>query len=477
MPAFWGDGVTADFFGAFFAAGFFVVAMFARVYRTGCLAVGRLLPQSGNMRAQQRRRRSWEPGWPSRRVRAAWPLGFGLAAALEAGPAWGAETATPATPTAASTEPAAPAEPAEPPAPAKPADSAPKPAPKGEPLGSQQDDRKPIEEGFGKRWLVAPTVSSNPKLSTSFGVTGLIFLRFDDSVSSVIAIGGAYSVSNSWTAFAFGKFNFLHDRERVLGGVFRGHAANSYDDFMDQGIALESTSNVMAAPVAYFHRLGPREATDWWVGGQAMYVRLDQSGEDPTSSTIISSLGLDGSDAMAFGPNALLDSRDNQNSPTRGQRLFVRTNLWAQLDPPSTSPFFVGLGASYSYYLPLPYLVLALHANARFTFDAPLIFRSSLSRFRAYTVGEQLAAHTMSVQAEARIPFGHTRFGAAAFGGLATLFDDFSELGTASTYYPMLGAGLRAVLNEQQKSIIRLEYAQGINDARGIYLAMGQAFQ
>jgi len=351
----------------------------------------------------------------------------------------------------------------------------PKPVPSS--LGSQQDDRGPIGDGFGERWIATPTVSSNPKLSTAFGAIAIVFLRLDDSIASTLSVGANYSVSNSWTAFAFGRFNFAHDRERVMGGLFRGHAANSYDDFMSEGIALESTSNVFAAPAMYFHRLGPRSETDWWLGGQLMYVRLEQSGEDATSSEVISELGLESSDAIAVGPNLLLDSRDNTNAPTRGQRLFVRANLWALLSPEDDDPWFGSLNASYSHYLSFDSVVVAVHGGARFSFGAPLIFQSSLSRFRAYTVGEQIAENTVSLQTEVRIPFGNTRLGAAAFAGVATLFDDFADWGDLGTYYPMGGAGLRFVMSEQQRSIVRLEYAQGIGGARGIYLAMGQAFQ
>jgi hypothetical protein len=92
-------------------------------------------------------------------------------------------------------------------------------------------------------------------------------------------------------------------------------------------------------------------------------------------------------------------------------------------------------------------------------------------------VGEQIARNTMSVQVESRIPFAATRFGAAVFGGVATLFDDAADWGELSSYYPMGGGGFSFMMNKHQKSIIRQEYAQGIQGARGIYLAMGQAFQ
>ncbi len=154
----------------------------------------------------------------------------------------------------------------------------------------------------------------------------------------------------------------------------------------------------------------------------------------------------------------------------------MRAGPWVQLGSEDSTPAFGEIGFGYSYYLSLPYLVLAFNAKARFTWAAPLIYQSSLSQFRAYTVGEQLAHHLVYEQVEARIPFGKTRFGASVFGGLATLFDNPSDWGDSNSYNPMGGGGLRFILNEQQQSIIHIEYAQGIRGARGIYLAMGQPF-
>ena len=384
---------------------------------------------------------------------------------------------SPVVPTAPSAPAPAPAAAA--PAPAATENAAPanKEIQKPKELGSQQDDRGPIQEGFGKRWIAIPTISSNPKLSTAFGAMAIVFLRLDDSVASQIALGGNYSISKSWTAFTFGSFNFQHDRQRLMLGLFRGHAANSYDNFMNLGMALESQSNILAVPVMYLHRLADRSKTDWWAGGQIIYVKLDQEGEEPTSSDLIESLGLDGAQALQWGPNVQYDSRDNTNSPSHGQRLFLRGGPWAQLEPNDATPFFGSVSLDYSIYFPLKYLVLAANAGANFTFGAPLIFQSSLSQFRGYTVGEDLAKHSIMAQVEARIPFGTTRFGAAAFGGVATLFDDFSDWGELDTYNPMGGAGLRFMINKTQKSIVRLEYAQGVRGARGIYLAMSQPFK
>src|SRR5690606_16196267 len=118
---------------------------------------------------------------------------------------------------------------------------------------------------------------------------------------------------------------------------------------------------------------------------------------------------------------------------------------------PDDSPIFGSSGAQFSQYFSIPYMVLALNADARFTWGAPLIFQSSISQFRGYTVGEQFARNTISAQVESRIPFGTTRFGATAFGGVATLFDDPADWGELSTYYPMGGGGFSFMLNKQQR--------------------------
>ncbi|MCH2110743.1 MAG: hypothetical protein MK135_15590, partial [Polyangiaceae bacterium] len=169
----------------------------------------------------------------------------------------------------------------------------------GKGYGSQKDDRGPIGRGFGKRWVAMPTVSSNPKLSTSFGAVAAIFYRFDDSVASTAAFAGSYSVSKSWMGIIFGKLNFNHDRQRIIMGLLRGHATNTYDNFLNEGIPLNSESNIWAAPLYYFHRLGPRHRSNAWLGGQVFYVGLGQVGDDEQSQEIIDYLGLTGSHAVS----------------------------------------------------------------------------------------------------------------------------------------------------------------------------------
>ncbi|MCH2108335.1 MAG: hypothetical protein MK135_03330, partial [Polyangiaceae bacterium] len=168
--------------------------------------------------------------------------------------------------------------------------------------------------------------------------------------------------------------------------------------------------------------------------------------------------------------------RDNTNSPTQGFRALVQGGPWVEFDAPD-SPVFGTMKFELSQYIPTKPLVIAMNGGGRFSWGAPSIYQSSLSNFRAYTVGEQFKENMLFFQSELRIPFGKTRFGASGFGGIATLFDDANDLGSKSNYYPMGGAGLWMWLSEKQKMPLRVEYANGIQGARGFYIAMGQSFR
>jgi hypothetical protein len=42
--------------------------------------------------------------------------------------------------------------------------------------------------------------------------------------------------------------------------------------------------------------------------------------------------------------------------------------------------------------------------------------------------------------------------------------------------YPMIGAGVHFVIRPVQRMIVNLEYAQGVEDNRGVYVKLGYAW-
>ena len=264
--------------------------------------------------------------------------------------------------------------------------------------------------------------------------------------------------------------------------MIRGHAVNEYNNFLDLGIRLNSTGDMMATPLLYRHRLGDHDETDWWLGGQLVTVSLLQAGDDTASDALIKALGLDEGRAALIGPNALYDSRDSVNNPRTGHRFIVRASLWQQFTPDTDDPHFASTEVEYSTYLtaddsggPLAGSTLALNTKWRSTYDAPLLYQATLANWRGYTVGEQYAENLILAQAEARVPAPFwNRMGFRVFGGSAALFNDFDEEWQA---YPMAGAGMHFFLQPEEEVIMRVEYALGKGEAHGFYIAIGQAFQ
>ena len=79
-----------------------------------------------------------------------------------------------------------------------------------------------------------------------------------------------------------------------------------------------------------------------------------------------------------------------------------------------------------------------------------------------------------SLEVEERLSF-HPRWGATLFAGVAGLYGEAPVPLDRSTY-PSIGAGLHFVLKPVERMNVNLEYAQGIEGNRGVYLKLGYAW-
>ena len=79
-----------------------------------------------------------------------------------------------------------------------------------------------------------------------------------------------------------------------------------------------------------------------------------------------------------------------------------------------------------------------------------------------------------SLEAEERLSF-NTRWGATLFGGAAGLYGE-APAPLERSIYPMIGAGLQCVIKPKERMNVNLEYSQGIEDNRGLYLKLGYAW-
>ena len=77
-----------------------------------------------------------------------------------------------------------------------------------------------------------------------------------------------------------------------------------------------------------------------------------------------------------------------------------------------------------------------------------------------------------SLELEERLSF-NPRWGATLFTGAAALYGENDSASANHDVYPMVGAGLHFVIKPVQRMLVNFEYAQGVEDNRGVYLKFG----
>jgi hypothetical protein len=319
-------------------------------------------------------------------------------------------------------------------------------------------------------WLVAPILTSNPKLGTSGGALAGYLYRFDEqSPVSTFGAAGVYSDTDSYVAGAFANTYFGADRHRLVMGAATGKVRNDYEDFLGSGLPVQTTDDLRFAAARYLHRF----RGDWFAGVQFVATNYAISAQNWFSQKVLDLLGLTGFDSNAIGLVVQFDNTDNQNSPGSGQ-FFNIHNLAYRKGLGGDENFDV-YTADYRHYLSHGNgHVLALRTNGRATQDAPVGGYSSV-QLRGYVPGNYLAPHSLSLEAEERYRIDD-RWGLAAFGGAACLLDQISDCGDTTNWYPAIGAGVIYTLKPKEKMVVRLDYARGEGENSGLYLTFGHPF-
>ena len=107
------------------------------------------------------------------------------------------------------------------------------------------------------------------------------------------------------------------------------------------------------------------------------------------------------------------------------------------------------------------------------TSDAPSAAQATVI-LRGYKQGQYLSPYMSSLEVEERLSF-NARWGATLFGGAAGLYGE-APAPLERSVYPTIGAGLQFVIKPKERMNVNLEYSQGIEDNRGVYLKLGYAW-
>jgi hypothetical protein len=331
-------------------------------------------------------------------------------------------------------------------------------------------DAQATTEKRDSPWLLVPILSSDPKLGTSLGALAAYLQKFDPVSSvSMFGIGALYTSTESKIGAVFAQTFFGEDHHRLIVFGGGGQINNDYEDFLGTGFPLSAEDHLKALALRYLYR----GFGNWFVGAQAINTNYQIVATDALGGEFLNAIGLTGFDSVAVGAVVQYDSRDDQNSPSRGW--FLDLNNLAYREDLGGSVNFDSYRLKLQGYWPHGTGdVLAARLSNQWTVDAPLAGYASI-QLRGYTFGQYLGQRMSSFELDERLHFGE-RWGATLYAGVACLYGGEMQCDDGQNIFTSAAAGLYFVVKPVEKMVATLEYADGEGENRGVYLRFGWGF-
>jgi hypothetical protein len=319
-------------------------------------------------------------------------------------------------------------------------------------------------------WILAPVLTSNPKLGTTIGALAGYLHRFDPhSRPSVFAATAQYSNTGSLVGGAFARTSFDADRQRLNAGAAFGRVQNDYDDYLGTGVPLRNDAALASFIARYLYRVHG----SWFVGAQGIYQNFAIAGETAFDELVLDILGIAPSKSAGLGLVAYHDSRDSDFRPTRGW--VVSANNLAYRESLGGAQEFDVYRVDVRHYVPRGAgNVVAFRQLNHFTRDAPTQNLSPV-QLRGYKVGQYTGEYMSQLEGEARIALAQ-RWTATLFAGIACTYGRGRSCSQRTNLFPMAGAGVQFVLKPKEGIVLNLEFAQGKDGNNGLFLRTGYAF-
>lgn len=318
-------------------------------------------------------------------------------------------------------------------------------------------------------WLLVPLFSSSPKLGTAIGGLGAYMHVFDPQ-SRVSLFGATYKYTSTHSQIfsAFARTSSGADHHRIVLIAVFGLIKNDYEDYLGTGQPLKTDDDLKALAGRYLFRA----KGNWFIGAQGSVANYQVLGVTAEDDLALETLGIRGFDSAGVGATLMHDSRDNEDMPTTGW--FLNVNNIAYREALGGDESFDAYRVDFkTFWTHGKGHVLAVRQFNWLTSDAPSAAQATVN-LRGYKQGQYLSPYLSSLEVEERV-FFNARWGATLFGGAAGLYGD-PPVPLDRSLYPMFGAGLQFVLKTRERMNINLEYAQGIDDNRGVYLKLGYAW-
>lgn len=329
------------------------------------------------------------------------------------------------------------------------------------------------------RWLAAPFADYTPETNVAFGVAGIYtfrtgneFLNRPSKVQAALTytvrrqfiaeiLTDAYLFDGNYRAFVDVAFLRFPDR-------FYGIGANSPEQARE-----DYTPEYVRVRLSLTHFI-----SQFWSVGIRYELRDFVVTSAPVGGVLFSRsvLGSEGGRASGVGFVVHYDTRDNIFFPQDGWNVELSATLFQDIFASNYN--FARYALDVRQYIPsFASHVIALHALGLFSWgNVPFFMMPMIGgqyQMRGYYEGRFRDNHLLVGQAEYRIPVWW-RVGVNFFASVGTVAPRIASF-RLDDFKPSVGAGLRFVINEEEKLNGRLDFAFGRNTS-GFYITIEEAF-
>jgi outer membrane protein assembly factor BamA len=176
-----------------------------------------------------------------------------------------------------------------------------------------------------------------------------------------------------------------------------------------------------------------------------------------------------------FGWIVQNDKRDNLLTPTKGSYLRLANNY--NFGSSTYSQLILDGRKYFNWGKKIKQVVSTRFYSKHIIGAAPFYDLSLIGgdRFvRGYFFGRFRDDNLTTLQAEYRALL-FWRIGVAAFGGTSLVYANFADF-NSSTFKPNAGIGLRFLVDKEEGTNLRFDYAIGMNGESGFYVSFGESF-
>jgi len=363
-------------------------------------------------------------------------------------------------------------------------------------------DKGPAPEREPRERMItaAPVIGSNPTSGFFVGAAAQVaFFRGDPATTRISSGIASATISSKKQIVVSLRFDTFTDANRWLvegDNRFQSTSQNTY------GLGTGTPSSAAQSAEFGFVRLHEtvyrQVARDVFVGGGFLFDShtdvkpADESNPDWQTSPYATyseqnGLPADSQQSAGFSVNAVVNRRDSDISPRRGWRAGASyrwsftdflggDSAWQQLDLDARA--YVPLAADDRYRLALWTYASLVTTGAAPYFDLPTTVMDRYGRSaRGYQEGRYRGEQIVYSEAEYRGPLMRNGLlGMVAFATMTTVSNKIAGEALFDSVAPSAGAGLRLLLNKRSRTNLCFDFAWGKDGARGVYLAIQDAF-